>query len=144
MAALTPYLIVKDAAAALAFYERAFGARELFRLTGPDGRVGHAELQIADSILMLADEHPDFGAFSPASVGGSPVSLHLYVGDVDTVMARAESLGGTVLRRAKDEFYGDRAGMIADPAGHRWHLATKKEHVSPQEMQRRWDAMPAG
>jgi PhnB protein len=144
MPALTPYLIVQDAAAAIDFYQRALGARELYRLTGPDGRIGHAELEFADSILMLAEEYPEFGALSPASVGGSPVSLHLAVDDVDAVLAKAESLGATLLRRAKNEFYGERTGMIADPAGHRWHLATRQEDVSPEEMQRRWNAAAAG
>lgn len=140
MAALTPYLIVKDAAAAITFYERAFGARESFRLTGPDGRIGHAELEIAGAVLMLADEYPEFGALGPVAVGGSPVSLHLSVEEVDAVLARAESLGATLLRRAKDEFYGERTGMIADPFGHKWHLATRTEEVSPEEMQQRWNA----
>jgi PhnB protein len=139
--ALTPYLIVKDAAKAIEFYKRAFGAQELFRLTEPQGRIGHAELQIRDSLLMLADEHRDFGALSPASIGGSPVSIHLYVDDVDRVVEGAASRGATILRQVKDEFYGDRTGMIADPFGHKWHIATRKEEVSPEEMQRRWSAM---
>ena len=139
--ALTPYLVVRDAARAIEFYKTAFGATELFRLTEPQGRIGHAELTVRDSLLMLADEYPDFGALSPASVGGSPVSIHLYVDDVDRVVAAATAAGATVLRAVKDEFYGDRSGMIADPFGHKWHLATRKEVVSPQEMQRRWSAM---
>ena len=139
--ALTPYLIVKDAAKAIEFYRTAFDAKELFRLTEPQGRIGHAELQIGDSPLMLADEYPDFGALSPPSIGGSPVSIHLYVDDVDRVVERATAAGATVLRPVKDEFYGDRAGMVADPFGHKWHLATRKEDVSPQEMQKRWSAM---
>ena len=139
--ALTPYLVVRDAARAIEFYKTAFGATELFRLTEPQGKIGHAELTIRDSLLMLADEYPDFGALSPASVGGSPVSIHLYVDDVDRVVAEATAAGATVLRAVKDEFYGDRSGMIADPFGHKWHLATRKEAVSPQEMQRRWSAM---
>jgi PhnB protein len=139
--ALTPQLICRDAARAIDFYRQAFGAEELFRLTEPSGKVGHAELRIADSRLMLADEYPDFGALSPASVGGSPVTLHLYVADVDRAIERATAAGATVLRPAKDEFYGDRAGMIADPFGHKWHLASKQEDLSAAEMQRRWDAM---
>ena len=139
--ALTPHLVCRDAAKAIEFYRRAFGAEELFRLTEPTGKVGHAELRIADSRIMLADEYPDFGALSPASVGGTPVSLHLYVADVDRAIERATAAGATVLRPAKDEFYGDRAGMVADPFGHKWHLASKKEEVSAAEMQRRWDAM---
>ena len=139
--ALTPQLICRDAARAIEFYRQAFGAEELFRLTEPSGKVGHAEMRIADSRIMLADEYPDFGALSPASVGGTPVSLHLYVADVDRAIERATTAGATLVRRAKDEFYGDRAGMVADPFGHKWHLASKQEDVSAAEMQRRWDAM---
>jgi PhnB protein len=138
---LTAYLIVKGATEAIAFYQRAFGAEELFRLTGPEGKIGHAELRFGDSVMMLADEWPDFGALSPASIGGSPVSVHLYVDDVDRVVDRALRAGATVLRPVKDEFYGDRAGMIADPFGHKWQVATKKEEVPPAEMQRRWSAL---
>ena len=136
--ALTPYLIVRDAAKAIEFYEKVFGAKEIFRLTEPQGKIGHAELRIADSMLMLADEYPDFGALGPASIGGSPVTIHLYVEDVDRVVAGATKAGATLLRAVKDEFYGDRAGMIVDPFGHKWHIATHAEDVSPQEMQRRW------
>jgi PhnB protein len=139
--ALTPYLIVRNAAKAIEFYEKAFGAKEVFRLTEPQGKIGHAELRIGESLFMLADEYPDFGALSPASIGGSPVSIHLYVEDVDRVVAGAAAAGATVLRAVKDEFYGDRAGMIVDPFGHKWHVATHAEDVSPQEMQRRWDAV---
>jgi PhnB protein len=139
--ALSPYLVVKGAARAIEFYRVAFGARELYRLRDPGSdRLGHAELDVLGSRLMLADEYPDFGALSPISVGGSPVSLHLYVEDVDATFARAVAAGATVLRPLKDEFFGDRTGMVADPFGHRWHLATRKEAVSPEEMQRRWDA----
>jgi PhnB protein len=139
--ALTPYLVVRDAARAISFYTELFGAREQFRLSEPGGKVGHAELKIGESLLMLADEYPDFGALSPASVGGTPVSLQLYVADVDAVLARAEALGATILRSAKDEFYGDRTGVVSDPFGHKWHLSTRVETVSPEEMQRRWTAM---
>ena len=125
--ALTPYLIVKDASRAIAFYTRAFAAEEVLRVDGPDGRVGHAEIRIGDSFLMLADEHPDFGALSPVSVGGSPVNLHLYVDDVDRVVERAASAGAVILRPVKNEFYGDRTAMIVDPFGHRWQLATVVE-----------------
>jgi PhnB protein len=138
--ALTPYLIVNGADRAIAFYKEAFGATESFRLTEPGGRIGHAELEIQGSPLMLADEHPDFGALAPASVGGTPVTLHLYVDDADRAVAAAEKSGATVLRQVKDEFYGDRAGMIGDPFGHKWHIATRREEVSPAEMQRRWAA----
>ncbi|HEY5046881.1 MAG TPA: VOC family protein [Rhizomicrobium sp.] len=132
---LTPYIIVKGAAAAIAFYEKAFGGVELFRLAEPGGRIGHAEVKLGDGGLMLADESPAFGALSPSTIGGTPVKLHLYVEDVDAVMKRAEAAGATVLRAAQDQFYGDRSGMIADPFGHQWFLATRKKAVSPEEMQ---------
>ena len=138
---VTPYLIVKGAAEAIAFYTKAFGAKELFRLSEPSGKVGHAELEIRGSTIMLADEYPDFGALAPTTIGGSPVSLHLYVDDVDRVVANATAAGATVLREIKDEFYGDRTGMIADPFGHKWHVSTRKEEVAPAEMQRRWNEM---
>ncbi len=136
--ALTPYLIVKGAARAIDFYTRAFGAVERFRLEDPNGLIGHAELQVRDSLLMLADEWPEFGALSPPTVGGSPVSLHLRVDDVDECVARAIAAGATVLRAVKEEFYGSRTGMIVDPFGHRWHIATKLRDVSPDEMQEQW------
>lgn len=141
---LKPYLVVADAARAIAFYVQAFGATELFRLAEPSGKIGHAELRIADSEFMLADEYPDFGALGPVSIGGTPVTLHLYVADVDATMARAEALGATTLREAKDEFYGDRCGTLSDPFGHRWHIATRLQEVTPEEMQRRWSAALAG
>jgi PhnB protein len=141
---LSPYLTVRDAARAIAFYTRVFGAREDFRLSEPGGKVGHAELLIGDSRLMLSDEYPDFGALSPAAVGGTPVTLHLYVANVDATVALAEEQGATVLRAPKDEFYGDRSAQIADPFGHRWMIATRGEPVPPDEMQRRWTAMLAG
>ncbi len=144
MARLTPYIVVRDAARAIAFYERAFGARELFRLTEPRGtRIGHAEMSIGDSLLYVADEWPDFGALSPASVGGTPVTLHLAVDDADGVMQQAEAAGATVLRAIKDEFFGDRTGMVVDPFGHKWQISAKKEDVSPGEMQQRWNAAMA-
>jgi PhnB protein len=139
--ALSPYLIVNNAVEALAFYAKAFQAKELFRLTGPDGKVGHAELELGGGRFMIADEYPDFGALSPATVGGTPVTLHLYVENVDQFIARAAKNGASVLRPAKDEFFGDRTGTIVDPFGHKWQIATRKENVSPKEMQRRWTAM---
>jgi len=139
--ALTPYLVCKGADKAIAFYVAAFSATELYRLADPQGKIGHAELSVAGSRLMLAEEHPDFGALSPTSLGGSPVAMHLYVPDVDALVTHAVALGATLLRPAKDEFYGDRAAMIADPFGHKWHLATRKERVSPEDMQRRWSEM---
>jgi PhnB protein len=141
---LTPHLVVRGAAQAMLFYAKVFGAREDFSLLEPSGKVGHAEMLIGDSRLMLADEYPDFGALAPGSVGGTPVALHLYVPDVDATIKRAEENGATVLRAAKDEFYGDRSGTVLDPFGHRWNLATRKDTVSPAEMQRRWTAMLSG
>jgi PhnB protein len=135
--AVTPYLIVKGGAEAIAFYERAFGARELFRMKQPDGRVGHAELQIGDSKVMLADEHPDIGALSPGSIGGSPVTIHLYVEDVDGTVARAVAAGARITRPVADQFYGDRIGGLVDPFGHVWFVATRKEDVPPDELDRR-------
>lgn len=135
---LTPYIIVKNAAAAIAFYEKAFGAREEYRLAGPDGQIGHAELVIGAGRFMLADEHPAFGALSPPSVGGTPVKLHLYVDEVDDTIARAQTAGATVLRPAQDQFYGDRSGMIADPFGHQWFLATRKQTLTPEQMRKRY------
>lgn len=137
---LAPYLVVKGAAQAIEFYKRAFGAKELFRLEEPSHKIGHAELQIGDSKLLLADEYPDFDALSPITIGGTPVSLHMYVEDVDTTVQAALDAGATLLRPLTDEFFGDRVAMVADPFGHKWHLATKKEDVSPEEMQRRMSA----
>jgi PhnB protein len=132
---ITPYIIVKGAGAAITFYTKAFGAKEEYRLTDPDGRIGHAELAIGEGRLMLADEMPAFGALSPPAIGGTPVKLHLDVDDVDTVMERAREAGATILRPAQDQFHGDRSGMLADPFGHQWFLGTRKETVSPERMQ---------
>jgi PhnB protein len=142
--ALSPYLTVKDAAAAIDFYRAAFGAVELFRLTADDGRIGHAELSIAGTTVMLSDEWPDFGVLSPPSLGGSPVKLHLYVDNCDAVVARAVAAGATLMRPVTDQFYGDRSGMIADPFGHSWFVATRTEPVSPEDKQRRWDTAMRG
>jgi PhnB protein len=141
---VTAYLIVKRAAQALDFYARAFGAQELYRLAEPGGRIGHSEFRIGDSLVMLADESPGFGALAPVSLGGSPVRMHLSVGDVDAFMRRAVAAGATELRAPKDEFYGERSGMLADPFGHQWHVSTPIEEVSPEEMQRRYTALMAG
>ena len=135
---LTPYIIVKDAKAAIAFYEKVFGAKEEYRIPNPDGTIGHAELQIGSGRLMLADENPAFGALSPPSIGGTPVKLHLYVADVDALIALAAKEGATVLRPAQDQFYGDRSGMIADPFGHQWFLGTRKETLTPETMRERY------
>ena len=143
--ALSPYIAVKGARDAIAFYTQAFGADEQFRLQDPDsGHIGHAEIQIGSNTIMISDEYPDFGALSPDSLGGSPVKLHLYVEDVDTVFARAIEAGATELRPLKDEFYGDRTGTVMDPFGHTWMLATRGEDVSPEEMQTRWQQMMGG
>jgi PhnB protein len=139
--AVTPYIIVKGGAAAIAFYEKAFGAVEQYRLAEPGGRIGHAEVKIGDSTIMLADESPSFGALSPPTIGGTPVSLHFYVEDVDSTIKRAEAAGAIILRAAEDQFYGDRSGMIADPFGHHWHLATRVKAVSPEEMQKKYAEM---
>jgi PhnB protein len=142
--ALTPYLIVADAAGAIAFYQRVFGASERMRHNDPNGKIGHAELVIADSLIMLADEFPEHNARGPAAYGGSPVTLHLYVDDVDAVVERAASAGATVTRPVADQFYGDRAGSVTDPYGHVWHIATHIEDVSAEELARRAAAMAQG
>lgn len=136
--ALSPYMAVKDAAAAMDFYQRALGATERFRLTGASGSISHAEMAVNGAVFMLADEHPDFGALSPHTIGGSPIKLHLAVDDVDAATARAEEAGATILRAPKDEFYGERVAQIADPYGYTWFLACQIEEVTPEEMQRRW------
>jgi PhnB protein len=140
---ITNYLIVQDAGAAIEFYKQAFAAKELFRLPMPDGRVGHAELKIGDSIIMLADEFPEMDAKSPAAYGGSPISMLMYVEDVNSAFSRAIAAGGKEIRPLKDQFYGDRSGTLVDPFGHKWTIATHIEDVSPEEMQRRMAAKPA-
>jgi PhnB protein len=133
--AVTPYLIVADGA--IGFYKTAFGATERMRLTTPDGKIGHAELIIGDSLVMLADEYPAHGARSPQAFGGSPVMLHLYVEDVDKVVAQAAAAGASIVRPVQDQFYGDRSGSVTDPFGHTWHIATHIEDVPPDEIDRR-------
>ena len=135
--AVSPYLIVDGAARALQFYRKAFGAQELMRHAGPDGRIGHAEIRIGDSIVMLADEHPEINARGPKAFGGSPVALHVYVRDVDAVARQAIGAGAKVVRPVQDQFYGDRNGTLEDPFGHQWHLSTHIEDVSPAELRRR-------
>ena len=138
---VTPYLCAKGAAEALEFYRSVFGATELFRMTDPgDGRIGHAEFRIGETVLFLADEYPDFGALSPDSLGGSPVALHVQVPDCDAVMAGAEAAGALVLRKPADQSFGERIGQFQDPWGHRWFVAQRIEEVSPEEMQKRWEA----
>lgn len=137
---VTPYLIVDGAAEAIGFYKRAFNATELFRMDGPDGRVGHAEIRIGDSPIMLADEHPERGIRGPRTIGGSPVTIMLYVEDVDTLFNQAVAAGAKVNRPVVNQFYGDRSGSVEDPFGHTWHIATHVEDVPPDEMQRRAEA----
>jgi PhnB protein len=139
--AVTPYLIIKGAAGAIDFYKKVFGATEAFRMADPSGKVGHAEIKIGDSMIMLADEHPEMGYVGPQTLGGSPVSIHLYVEDVDAVFKRAVAAGAKETLPLKDQFYGDRNGTFHDPFGHVWTVSTHKEDVSPEEMERRMAAM---
>jgi len=138
---VTPYLIVDGAAQAIEFYKRAFNATEFFRLDMPEGRIGHAEIRIGDSAIMLADEFPEMGAKSPKSLGGSASSILLYVEDVDGLFKQAIAAGAKEERPVKDQFYGDRSGTLEDPFGHKWSIATHKEDVSEDEMRRRMAAM---
>lgn len=138
---LIPYLIARDARSAIAFYEAAFGAVEAFRMTDPgDGRIGHAELAIEGCTFMLADEYPDFGAVSPDTIGGSPVTLHLSTPSVDADVDRAAKAGAIVLRAPATQSFGERSALLLDPYGHRWMLSQTVETVSPDEMQTRWEA----
>ncbi|MFF3859969.1 VOC family protein [Streptomyces sp. NPDC002209] len=134
---VTPYLCTDGAAAAIDFYASVFGATERMRMPAPDGRIGHAELELGNSVIMLADEYPEIGFRSPKSVGGTPITLHVYVEDVDAVFAKALSLGATEVSPVKDEFYGDRTGQLEDPFGHRWNIATHVEDVPAAEMEKR-------
>jgi len=137
----TPYLIVDGAARAIDYYTRAFGATELMRIPAPGDRIGHAEIKIGDSVIMLADEHPEIQARGPEHYGGSPVSILLYVDDVDALFKRAIAAGGTETRPVANQFYGDRSGSLTDPFGHRWHLSTHVEDVSMGELNRRMAAL---
>ncbi|HVL74643.1 MAG TPA: VOC family protein [Noviherbaspirillum sp.] len=134
---ITPYLTIRNAAAAIDFYKQAFGAEERFRMSEPDGRVGHAEIQIGDSLLMLSDEYPEMQATGPQTIGGTPVMMHLYVEDVDAVVKRAVDAGAQLVRPVENQFYGDRAGLLQDPFGHKWWVSTHVEDVSPDELERR-------
>jgi len=138
---VTPYLVVRDADRAIAFYEAAFGATEKTRLTTPDGKVGHAELVIGDSVIMLADEIEQWGNQSPESLGGCASSLMLYVDNVDEQFQQALDAGATEKEPVQDQFYGDRSGTLVDPFGHEWALGTHTEDVSEEEVQRRWRDM---
>jgi PhnB protein len=138
---VTPYLIVKGAAKAIEYYQKAFGAVECYRMESGGGKLGHAEIQIGDSIIMLADEHPEMGYRGPESLGGTPVSILLYVPDVDARFQQAIAAGGKEMRPVMDQFYGDRSGTLTDPFGHVWTIATHKEDVPPEELHRRMEAM---
>jgi PhnB protein len=140
---ITPYLCIKDAAKALDFYKEAFGAQELFRMAQPDGRIGHAEIQIGDSRLMIADECPDMEFRSPQTYGGSPVGIHLYVEDVDATVNMALVAGAKLVKQVNDQFYGDRNGTVEDPFGHRWFISTHIEDLSQEEICIRLEAQRA-
>jgi PhnB protein len=139
---LMPYLAVAGAAEAIAFYKEMFGATERMRMPGPDGKVAHAELQLGESVLMLADEFPEMNHVGPKRLGGSPVTLTVYVENVDQVVARATAKGAKILQPVENKFYGDRAGQIEDPWGHRWSVMTHVEDVTPEEMMRRMKELP--
>ena len=141
---VTPYLIVHDGAAAIDYYTSVLGATERMRMGGPDGKVGHAELGIGDSVIMLADEHPEMGARGPKTVGGTPVSMHVYVEDADRVFEGAIEAGATSLQPMEDKFYGDRSGSFEDPFGHHWNVATHVEDVPEEEMAERAEEAMAG
>lgn len=140
---ITPYLIIKDAARAIDYYKKVFGATEIMRMPTPDGKVGHAELKIGDSHFMLADENPSMGQghTSAATIGASPVSLYVYVPEVDKIFDRAVAEGAKVLKPVENQFYGDRSGFLQDPFGHLWGVATHVEDVSADEMKRRMQKM---
>jgi len=142
---VTPYLIVDGGDAAIAFYTKVLGAKERMRMPSPGDRIGHAELELGDSLVMLADEHPEMGILGPKSVGGTPVTISVYVEDVDAVFDRALSEGASSVRPVENQFYGDRSGQFDDPFGHRWSIATHVEDVPPEEMEKRAaEAMAAG
>ena len=138
---VTPYLVVDGAAEAIDFYSRVFGATEVMRMPAPGNKIGHAEIKVGDSVVMLADAVAEMGHKSPKTLGGSPVSLLLYVEDTDTTVKRAVENGAKLSRPVEDQFYGDRMGTVEDPFGHVWHVATHVEDVSPEEMKRRMESM---
>lgn len=139
--AITPYLIVKGAAAAIDFYKQTFGATEIMRMPQPDGRIGHAELKIGDSVIMLADEHPEMQTVGPKTLGNTSVGILIYVPNADATFDKAVSLGAKVMKPLADQFYGDRNGTVEDPFGHKWTIATHVEDVTPEEMERRMSAL---
>jgi PhnB protein len=137
----TPYLSIRGAASAIDFYKDAFGATEEMRMGDPNGKIGHAEIKIGEARIMLADECPEMGFRSPQEYGGSPVTIHIYVNDVDKMVSHAIAAGAKVLKPVEDQFYGDRAGKLEDPFGHVWYIATHKEDVPPEELKRRAAAL---
>jgi PhnB protein len=136
-----PYLRVHNTAEAIVFYSRAFGAKEQFRLTEPNGRIGHAEIKIGSATVMLSDEYPERGIRGPRSLGGTTFSIHLHVDDVDQAYAQAVDAGAAIVRPLQDQFYGERSGTVRDPFGHEWLLGGHIETVTPEEMQRRYTAL---
>ena len=141
---VTPYIALKNAGDAIEFYKKAFGAKELFRMASPDGSIGHAEIKIGDSIIMLAEEDPGMKFFSPETIGGSPGLLMIYTDNVDETFKRAIENGATETRPVKDQFYGDRSGSLKDPFGHKWTIATHVEDVPEDEMKRRLEKVMSG
>lgn len=139
--AVTPYLSLTGAADAIDFYKKAFGAKEVMRMPGPGGKIGHAEIEIGGSRIMLADEHPEMNFRGPKSFGGTTVHIHLYVEDVDKVVNQAVAVGAKIVRPVADQFYGDRLGSLEDPFGHVWHVSTHKEDLSPEELKKRAAAL---
>jgi PhnB protein len=133
---VTPYMICKGAAEAIEFYKKAFGAVEVMRMAGPNGQIGHAEIKIGDSHIMLSDEHPEMGIYSPQHYGGSPIRVLIYVENADATVNAAVAAGAKVTRPLKDEFYGDRAGTVVDPFGHQWYVHTHIKDVSLEELQK--------
>jgi PhnB protein len=138
---VTPYLVLEGAAEAIDFYTRVFGAKERMRMPAPGGKIGHAEIEIGHSMVMLADAVPEMGHKSPRTLGGSPISLLLYVEDVDSTVSKAVENGAKLVRPVENQFYGDRMGGVEDPFGHQWYVASHVEDVSPEEMKRRMEAM---
>jgi PhnB protein len=141
---VTPYLSIAGAAQGLDFYKKAFGAREIMRIESPGNKIGHAEIEISGSRVMIADEFPEMGFRGPKSYGGSPVHIHLYVEDADKTAEQAVAAGAKVIRAVANQFYGDRSGSIEDPFGHVWHIATHQEDLTPEEMQQRTGAAKSG
>ena len=141
---LFAYLRVQDAPKAIDFYREAFGAVEKFRLTEPGGRIGHAELELGGTTLMLSDEYPEFGIYGPKTIGGTSATLHLHVDDADAMIRRAVAAGAEILREPQDQFYGERSGTLRDPFGHEWNIGHQIEQVTPAEMQRRYSEMMTG